>query len=130
MKLSTFLTITGVIAVLFGAFFLLLPAAALSQYGVPIEPHNLMQARYFGATLLQVGLIVWLMRATQDPISARAVLIGVAVGNAVGVGLSVWAGIAGLQNAMVWGSVVLYGVLLIGCLYFLASPAARPARVA
>ena len=129
MKLSTFLTITGVLAVLFGAWFLLLPAMALSQYGVPIEPHNLIQARFFGATLLTVGLIVWLARSTRDSTSARALLIGSGIGHAIGAALAAWAAVTGLQNEMAWSAVVLYGLLLIGCLYFLATPASRVAEV-
>ncbi len=128
MKLSTFLAVTGVLAALFGAWFLVLPAAALSHYGVPMEPHNLMQSRYFGATLLEVGIVVWLARATQDSIASRALLVGLAIGTALGAALSAWAAVSGLQNVMAWGSVVLYGVLMLGCLYFLAAPASQVAQ--
>jgi hypothetical protein len=129
MKLSTFFAVTGVIALLFGAFFLILPEPALQQYGVPTEAHNQMQARYFGATLFQVGLVVWLLRRTQDAIAVRAVLIAIAVGNALGAAIGIWAGLVKLQNAMVWGSVVLYVVLLLGSVYFLLSRSPQPARV-
>jgi hypothetical protein len=130
MKLSTFFAVTGIIALLFGVFFLIFPELALRQYGVPTEAHNQMQARYFGATLLQVGLVVWLSRLTQDAISVRAILIAIIVGNAFAAAISVWAAFAKLQNAMVWGSVLLYVVLLLGSLYFLLSPTRPPAPVA
>jgi hypothetical protein len=130
MKLSTFLAITGVLAILFGVFFLVAPSTALSQYGVPVEPHNQMQSRYYGGALLQVGILVWLARATQDAIAARAILIGLAVGNALGIALGIWAGTAGLQNAMVWSSVLTFGVLLAGCVYFLMSRQPSASRVA
>ena len=129
MKLSTFFAVTGIIALLFGAFFLIFPEAALQQYGVPTEAHNQMQARYFGATLLQVGLVVWLSRLTQDAISVRAILIAITVGNAFAAAVSVWAGLVKLQNAMVWGSVLLYIVLLLGSVYFLLASSRQPARV-
>ena len=129
MKLSTFFGTTGIIALVFGAFFLLLPEPALQQYGVPTEAHNQMQARYFGATLLQVGLVVWLSRLTRDAVSVRAILIAIIVGNACATAISIWAGLAKLQNAMVWGSVVLYVVLLLGSLYFLLSSPRQTARV-
>lgn len=130
MKLSTFFAVTGIIALLFGALFLLLPEPALQQYGVPTDAHNQMQARYFGATLLQVGLLVWLARLTQDPISIRAILIAIIVGNAIAAAISVWAGLVKLQNSMVWGSVLLYVVLLLGSVYFLLSPSRPSARAA
>ena len=129
MKLSTFFAVTGIIALLFGAFFLIFPELALRQYGVPAEAHNQMQARYFGATLLQVGLVVWLSRLTQDAISVRAILIAITVGNAFAAAISVWAGLVKLQNAMVWGSVLLYVLLLLGSVYFLLSLSRPPARV-
>ena len=130
MKLSSFLAIVGAIGLLFGIFFLAVPEVALRQYGVPTEPHNLMQARYFGVALLQVGLIVWLARGTQDSLAVRALLLGLAVGNAFGAVLSAWAGMAGLQNAMVWGSVLLYAVIVAGCLYFLIGRPTVASRVA
>jgi len=34
-----------------------------------------------------------------------------------------------LQNAMVWGSVLLYVLLLLGSVYFLLSSSRQPARV-
>ena len=119
MKLSTFLAIVGGIGVLFGAFFLAVPDVALRQYGVPTEPHNLMQARYFGAALLTGALVTWLARDTQEALSVRALLVGLGVGNALGAAIGVWAGVAGLQNAMVWGSVLLYAAVVAGCAYFI-----------
>ncbi len=98
MKRSTFFAVTGVLAVLFGAWFLALPATALSHDGVPTEAHNLMQARHFGSTLLMVGLVVWLARATQDPTAAQALLVGTGIGDAIGAALSAWAAVSGLQN--------------------------------
>jgi len=128
MKLSTFFAVTGLIALLFGAFFLIFPALALQQYGVPIDVYNQMQARYFGATLLQVGLVVWFSRLTQDAVAVRAILIAIIVGNACAAAISVWAGLAKLQNAMVWGSVLLYVLLLLGSAYFLLSSSRQSAR--
>lgn len=60
MKLATYLAISGVVALLFGLAFLLLPELALKQYGIPTEPHNVMEARYFGGTLVAYGLVPWL----------------------------------------------------------------------
>ncbi len=120
MKLSTYLSVGGIVAMLFGLAFLLVPEYAGKQYGVPTEPHNLMQARYFGATLLPYGLILWLARDTHDDTALRAILQSAVVINVLGAGISVWAGLAGLQNAMVWGSVAIYALLLLGAVYFLA----------
>src|SRR4029453_4747069 len=110
MKLSTFLAITGGLGVLFGLEFLLLPGFGLPQYGVPTEPHNLMQARFFGGTLLGWGLIAWLARRSRDDTALRAILQGSLVGHIIGAVLSAWAAVSGLENAMAWSSVAIYGL--------------------
>jgi hypothetical protein len=125
MKLKTYFAIAGVVAILFGVEFLLVPGYGLRQYGVPTDPHNVMQAMYFGATLLTYGLVVWLARGTCEEIAQRAILVASVVGNFAGVVVSAWAAVSGLQNAMAWSSVVIYALFVLGAVYFLAFPARR-----
>jgi hypothetical protein len=130
MKVSTFFAVTGVVGIIFGLEFLLVPDFGIKQYGIPTEPHNLMQARYFGSTLLALSVVAWLARNTQDAVAQRAILIGSAVGNLVGALLSAWSSLAGLQNAMAWFSVVIYGVFFLGAVYLLTSSGRRAAPMA
>ena len=125
MKLALYLAITGAVAVLFGLEFLLLPEFALKQYGVPTDPHNVMQSRYFGATLLAFGLVPLLGRSLRDDAALRVILQAGVVGNAIGAIISAMAAVAGLQNQMAWGSVLIYAVFLAGNLYYLSSSARR-----
>jgi hypothetical protein len=125
MKLPAFLGLAGALGILFGLEFLLIPELALSQYGVPTEPHNLMQSRYFGSALLGLGLINWLARSTRDDVARRALLLAAVAGNGVGLALSLWSRLEGLQGALAWLSVVIYGALLLGALNFLLRPSRR-----
>lgn len=125
MKLSTYFGITGVVAVLFGLAFILIPELSLKQYGVPTEPHNLMQSRYFGSALLAFGLVPLLGRSLREDAALRAILQASAVGNGIGAIISAMAVTSGLQNQMAWGSVLIYGVFFAGSLYYLSSPARR-----
>lgn len=125
MKLSAFLGLAGAIGILFGLEFLLIPELALSQYGVPTEPHNLMQARYFGSTLLAFGLVTWLARRSTEDGTRRALLIAGIVGNLVGLVLSLWSRSAGLQGLLAWLSVGIYAALLLGGLNYLLRPSRR-----
>src|SRR4051812_36271336 len=119
MKLTTFLAVAGILGVLFGLEFLLVPDFALRQYGVPTDPPNLMQSRYFGATLLAFGLVLFLARSTSDTTALRAILQASVVGNLLGAAISAWAALAGLQNAMAWLSTLIYGLIALGSLYYL-----------
>ena len=75
MKLAAFLGLSGAIGIVFGLEFLLIPELALSQYGVPTEAHNLMQARYFGSTLLAFGLIIYVVRANASEAGASNIAL-------------------------------------------------------
>ncbi len=125
MKLATYLAISGVVALLFGLEFLLLPEFALKLYGVPTDPHHVMLSRYFGGMLVAYGLVPWLGRGLRDDAAQRVVLQAGVVGNVIGAIISVLAALAGLQNQMAWGSVLIYAALLAGNLYYLSSPARR-----
>ena len=125
MKLSAFLGLAGVLGILFGLEFLLIPDVALAQYGVPTEPHNLMQSRFFGSTLLSFGLVLWLARGAQDAAVQGARLLASVVGSVVGLVLCLWSRFSGLQGILAWLSVGIYGALLLGSLYFLLRPGRR-----
>lgn len=125
MKLSTFLAVAGIVSALVGLGFLLAPAFALKQYEIPADPHNVMQARYFGATLVPYGLLLWLARGTRDDGALLAILQASVVLDLLGAIISAWSVLAGLQNQMAWSSVVIYALFLFGGLYFLSSPKHR-----
>jgi hypothetical protein len=127
MKREIFLAIAGIVAAVFGLSFLFAPDVSLRTYGVPTDPHNLMQSRYFGSALLALGVLWFLARDTQDPIAIRAMLVAALVGNIVGGVISASA-VGNLQNNMAWLSVAIYGALaLASACYLLAGRrAARP----
>ncbi|MBK6591788.1 MAG: hypothetical protein IPG23_03090 [Burkholderiales bacterium] len=125
MKLSSYLAAFGVLGIVFGLGFFVVPELTGPLYGIPENPYTVMQARYFGATLLAVGVIFWLSRNTRDDAAICALLKGGIIGNVGGLAISAWAAVSGMQNQMAWSSVGIYGVLIAGALYFLASPERR-----
>ena len=130
MKLTTYLAIAGAVTVLFGLEFLLVPGFALRQYAIPTDPHNLMQARYFGGTLLAFGLVIWPAHRTRDDVVLRAILQASIVGNVLGAGISAWAALTGFQSEMVWSSVAIYTLFSLASLYYLLLPSRRHHEVA
>ena len=125
MKRETYFAVTGVVGLLFGLGFLVLPGMSLATYGVPTDAHNLMQSRYFGSALIGIGLVSFLGRQTQDPVAYRAMLVGGLVSDVIGAAIS-FAAAGGLQNRMAWLSVAIYALFAAGAAYFLFAGKPQP----
>ena len=126
MTVKLFLTISAAISVLFGIAFLLIPETAGAVYGTPPEAHTILTGRYFGATLLTLGLIFWFAKDTSDRNHLRGVLISFAIGSIIGAIVSIVGTVAETLNAMGWSSVLIYLVLLGGCAYYLMDDRVSP----
>ena len=59
MTSRSLLTITAVVAVLYGLAFVLIPDTINALYGVPSAPHTALYTRFFGSALLGFGVINW-----------------------------------------------------------------------
>jgi len=121
MNAKQYLIIAGILAILYGVGFLLVPANLLVLYGAPVNPDGrlVLTTQYFGAALLGLGLVLWFVEAA----TLRGVLIGSVIADVVGFLITGWGMIQGLLNATAWSSLVIYGLLALGALYLLvASP--------
>ena len=87
MNVKVFLAIAAAIAIIYGVAFVLIPDFLLASYGMTTEPSTVLSARYFGLTLLGLGLVVWLVRETSDGKALRGLLSGLAVQSVIGRGL-------------------------------------------
>ncbi len=121
MDSKLYLTISAIILLLYGIGFAVIPSELGALYGVPPEPYVLMEARFFGSTLLAVGVITWFARDFADSAAVRAVLIGGLVGYGISALVLIWSTVQGLLNALAWGSTIVNILLVIGALYFLFS---------
>ncbi len=114
MRLSPFLTIASLLAMVFGLGFLFVPAAMLAQYGVEANPGSVLMSRFFAGALMQLGATLFLARPIEDVIGRRAILLGGLIGSIVGLAVAVAAVRAGIVNALGWSTVAIYGLLLLG----------------
>jgi len=119
MRLTSFLTVVAVVAVLFGIAFIAAPEVTLAQYGITADRYVAFVSRLFGLTLLTVGLIIWLARTVADPLARRAILIAGAIGDVIGFVVALQGQISGITNALGWLTVVIYGLFAVGFAYFL-----------
>jgi hypothetical protein len=125
MKISAYLSIYGIVCIAFGFAFIAVPETTGSIYAIPVAPHTVLMARYFGSALLTIGLIYWLVRHVRDDETKCAILKSNVIGGITGSAVSVWVVLTGLENKMAWSTVLLYLVLALGALYYLASPTRR-----
>ncbi len=59
MNSKLYLTIAGIIAILYGIGFVLIPEKMGDLYGVPYDPHSVLNIQFFGASPLGLGVIFW-----------------------------------------------------------------------
>ena len=114
MRLSTLLLAAGLLALVYGIGFLLAPRSLLPLYGVTPDPTVVLMARFFGAALVQLGLVFYLIRDVGDRRTQRGVVIGSFIGSLAGLVVALTAQFWGLVNSFGWSSVAIYGVLLLG----------------
>jgi hypothetical protein len=114
MRLRTLLLIGGLLGLVFGIGFLLAPRPMLTLYGVPADPPVVLLARFFGAALVQVGLVFYLIRDVGDPKTQRGVVIGSFIGSVAGLVVALTGQFWGLVNVFGWSTVAIYGLLTFG----------------
>lgn len=114
MPLRRLLLIAGVLALVFGIAFLLLPRPTLAMYGVSPDPAVVLLARFFGGALVQIGLVFYLIRDVADPRTQRGVVLGSFLGSLAGFVVALTAQFWGLVNEFGWTTVAIYGLLLLG----------------
>jgi hypothetical protein len=129
MKVGVFLALAAAIAIIYGVAFILAPAFVLAHYGITPDAALILMARFFGLTLLGLGLVGWLIRETTDLKALRGLLSGLAVQSVIGLLVSIWGTTSGTMNGMGWSAVVIYAVLLAGYLYYLFADRTVAARV-
>ena len=117
MSTHNFLSVSAVIAFLFGLAFLLVPEQMSDLYGLASRPALIFVGRVLGAAFLTIGLIIWLSKSSTDWTALRGVLVGIAAGDAIGAIVVIWGTTTGVVNSMGWSAVVFYVLLAVGGAY-------------
>jgi hypothetical protein len=123
MNTRTVLTAAAVVALVFALGLLLMPTFMGTLYGLGASPVQELIARFFGATLLGVGLINWFAK-DMDYATLRPVILGNLIGNAVGLIVALMGTLGGVMNSVGWLSIAIYLLftLAFGYFQFLGQP--------
>jgi uncharacterized membrane protein YfcA len=122
MKLSAFLAIVGIVATLFGIGFVVAPAQVLAQYGITADHYTIFMSRFFGAALINLGLLVWLARNVVDVLARKAIVLASLVADVIGFIVALRGQMQGVANALGWSTVAIYGLFALGFGYFQFAP--------
>jgi hypothetical protein len=114
MRLNTLLLVAGVLALVFGLSFLLVPGAMLPLYGIEAAAGTILMSRFFGVALVNLGLAVYLLREVRETTAQRGLVLAGVAGSAAGLVVALMGQFGGLVNAMGWSTVAIYALLLLG----------------
>jgi hypothetical protein len=119
MKPKTLLIINAVVILVYAFGALIIPATMLTMYGMTTGPGEQLMTRYFGASMLALGLLSWLARNTADAVALRAVIVAFLVFDAAGFVVSLMGTISVVMSPLGWQVVVIFLVLCLGFGYLL-----------
>ena len=119
MKLSVLMVINAVVAALFGASFVVVPAEVLSLYSPEVTPQLQYVAQLFGAALLAIAVLTWHARNAPHSEARRAILLALCIGDSFGFIVALRAQLGGVVTALGWSTVVIYLLFAIGFGYFI-----------
>ena len=118
MKLKTLLIINAVIALVYGINLLVIPETVMTLHGITFGPAAVLMGRYFGATLLGVGLLFLLARDVTDMEAQSAIVLSMLILMVAGLIVSLQGTLTGVMNAVGWSAVAIYLFLGLGYAYF------------
>jgi hypothetical protein len=117
MKLSTFLIVKAIVCFVFAIGYIIAPVAVGSFYEITLDPDGIIMARFFGALLIGIGLILWLCR-NADWSVLKVITLSLFIADTLGFIIALVAQLEGLMNTLGWIIVVIWLLLALGLGYF------------
>jgi hypothetical protein len=124
---KTTTTLAALISVVYGAAYTLMPGFVNSLY-MEANPQSILTGRYFGLSLLFIGLACWFLRDAREASTQRGLSIAGLVNAVVGFATSLVFTLNGGLSAMGWSATVIYLVLGVMWLMCLRGPSLATAE--
>jgi hypothetical protein len=118
MKLSVFMIIKSLVTLFFGMAFLIIPAQALSIYGITTDHAGLLMSRFFGVGFMMIGLVCWFVGNAEASELRLDILLALFITDLLGFSLSLITQLTGFLNAAGWINVILWLLMALGAGYF------------
>ena len=118
MKLKSLFIFNAITVIIFGVGSVLAPQVFVSLFGATLNPAGMLMMRYGGAWLIGIGLLAWFARNAADSEARRAIVLAFMICYSIAFVLALLSQLAGVLNALGWGTVVLNLLLAIGYGYF------------
>lgn len=118
MTLRNLFIITAVVAVVFGAAFVLVPSPLMSLYDVTLDAGAILVARLFGGALITLAVLSWLAKDAAESETRGAIVLAFFIGDAIGFIVALVGQLSGAVNTLGWSTVVIYLLLALGFGYF------------
>jgi len=109
--------ITALVTFLLGLAFLIVPSTVIELFRVDDYASTRMVAQFFGTALLTLGVVLWFAKDAADDASQRGMGIGVLIGAAAGLIVTILAAVGGSLRAFSWIAVLLYVLVGLGFAY-------------
>lgn len=117
MSYRIMFVITAVVTILLGLAFLIVPSIVIEQFGVDDYASTRMVAQFFGTALLALGVVLWFAKDAADDSSQRGMGIGVLIGAAAGLIVTIIATVGGTLRSLGWIAILLYLLVGLGFAY-------------
>jgi len=114
MKLKTLLTINAVVILAYAVGALFIPATMLIMYGMTPGAGEQLMTRFFGVSMLALGLLSWLVRNSLDANVRRAIIPAFLVFDVAGFVVSLLGTLSRVMSPIGWQVVAIYLMLCLG----------------
>ena len=118
------MVIYAVVSAVFGLGFVLMPGQLLPIYGVEPDAALRLIGQFFGAAIISLAILAWLVRNLSDSEARRAIILALLVGETLGFIMALIGQFNGILNVLGWSVVLVYLVFTLGLAYFQFSKSA------
>jgi len=106
------------ICFIFGLFATVVPTIFEPIYGVILNPVGIIVCRWFGATLIGLGLITWFAREAESSPLKESMILAIFFVDVIGFGVSLMGQLSEVVTELGWSIVVIWFILAAGFGYF------------